>query len=45
MWSGRSWEGLGHEVLKTLARLCYFSFLIGGRDTGIERSFFGSGPP
>lgn len=24
MWSGKSWEGWGHEVLKTLARLSYF---------------------
>lgn len=31
MWSRRSWEGWGHEVLKTLARFCYFSLLLGRR--------------
>lgn len=31
MWPGRSWEGWGHEVLNTLARLCYISLLLGRR--------------
>lgn len=45
MWPGRSWEGWGHEVLKTLARLCYFSLLLGRRDDEIEKKGFSSGPP
>lgn len=39
MWSRTGWEALGHEVLKTLARVYYFSYCNRLRkDTGIETS-------